>query len=484
MYAITQNNIDKFITPFQLDYALKKGLINFTPDNINMVKKRINNNFDFKEYFRILQKIISDGLKDHEKIYKLLHNSKFKKYLKDCTTGGSCFMELAKVAVNKMSFTQLNRFLTIMNDALPYVYPLFNSKKTRFSEIRGFIEVKFGSESEARLRSLKNMRVTDEEEKTNKKIAETKRLNNNRKKVVFDIQKDVLDIIQKYYNSSDWVEQAIALLLACGSRMYGLLVINEFDFIKGKPSWLRASDLAKKRGKTDDFADRPILVLDPATFIKKLDECRERLYKNIEDVTVKNRANKIILNNTIGKRINRKLAKIYGKRDINITSKVMRKLYGEASYQLVGYKYNDSYNLWVKETLGHSDIDTSFNYTTITFKNNNLNESNIDQKIHYQQQEFNTKLNILEQKIKECCSEKTENKLPTVENVEKHIIKETPKKKETPEDRKKRAFEAFDDLQKYGYQLTIRNLQPVMKKYNLSQKDARLVTEYKKINKL
>jgi len=163
--------------------------------------------------------------------------------------------------------------------------------------------------------------------------------------------------LKQIENSEKPYEMGVLLMAVSGSRPIDLFK-NTVEAVDNKN--VKFSNLSKKRGKTEFSVIRPLLLMDSSEFIKKLKQFKEYF------------ADKVIFEDEgrLSANIITGLSKIVKKRFPELmvdgqAGSMMRKLYAILSYEFLADKNKINFNVWIKNVLGHDDLNTSFSYSTI-----------------------------------------------------------------------------------------------------------------------
>jgi hypothetical protein len=250
-------------------------------------------------------------------------------------------------------------FLEMLQLAFPMLnvyYPNRASLSVKLSEIRKVIKANQPAEA---------YKKSTHDEFFNLPETERNELKTNYANKVIErnqdlIQIDPSQIMEKLATIKDSVkpyEQGVLLMVCSGMRPIELFknIVEPID-----TTYANFSNLAKKRGKTEFTVKRPILLLTTNEFITKLAQFKEYF------------ANKVIFeeNGRLSANIITHLNKYTRKIFPNIgeegqASSMLRKYYAVLSYEMFADKKKTNFNVWIKNVLGHDDLNTSFAYSTI-----------------------------------------------------------------------------------------------------------------------
>ena len=256
----------------------------------------------------------------------------------------------------------------------------YDGSKTRdvfYTKIRKPILEKYGKDSPEYIQTLDLMKITKEERtKLNKDYK--KKVKNANKNVKTYYSNDLMDIIEKTKNNDDWATRAVGLILASGCRAVELLDKNTFKIDpKRKDNWVIVGNIAKKReGKKDFVTIRPIIGYTAKEFIDAVNDFRKSISNKKIYMTEGNEKGQ--LNKSNSQLLSKRAKEIFN--DPEITSKTLRKLYGNMAHLLYGGDCN--LNIWLGSVLGHDedDFQTSFSYSTVKVVNGDNPEEKEEEK--------------------------------------------------------------------------------------------------------
>ena len=148
--------------------------------------------------------------------------------------------------------------------------------------------------------------------------------------------------------------------LSSGCRLIEILS-NEFNFEESKKEgYILQSDVAKNRTDEDRQVEKPILFMNVQNFLELMKIIRSRM-------THKEGDDNITLSNRYDKRVNTKVKKLGLEvgmpAEIN-SSHDLRRLYANYSHMKFAPP-NCSLQCWLAKVLGHTDLTSSANYSTV-----------------------------------------------------------------------------------------------------------------------
>lgn len=281
--------------------------------------------------------------------------------LKSKKQGSSAFMAYVLDNITDYDGAELYDILLELNTVIPKVFTNLNTRNKYMSNIRQVIADKYGMESEQYTKANDLMKINKQEKK---KLIEDYNVGlkeKGRKRKVFIVE-DIIKMINESINKEHYADQAIGLLLVGGMRPLELLSKNTYEPAE-TDGWIRISNLGKKRaGKQGDIAVRPLIQMSPEEFIKRVTDLRE---------LAKTQAKKVLsddgseLSKSVANALNDHLRKYKSFEEESVS--VLRKIYGNLSYELFANKLEYSLNTWLSDVLGHdkADIATASAYATV-----------------------------------------------------------------------------------------------------------------------
>lgn len=267
-----------------------------------------------------------------------------------------------------------------------HYYPLLTTKKQKLSEIRKIIE-RNQSKNAYRLSkhdkyfNLNYNQRADLLDKYNQDIEKK-----NKNKIQID-EGEILSSMRTLILSKNPYDRAISLLLASGCRPVELFYLNKFHLIKDKPSYLRITNIAKKRSGQVNEVERPIVMFSATAFkglVKRLrDDFKGKIVYDENNNKFASDKNK-----TLNDRIRKKLPWITSTGVSNISS-LLRKIYGSLAFARYADPKKENKNTFLSNILSHNSLQTSFSYSII----------NLHNKDELKESQLQTKMNILEKQM-------------------------------------------------------------------------------------
>lgn len=259
--------------------------------------------------------------------------------------------------------------LPIWYSVLKSIYPNLNTLSMKLSNVRKWIKENQLPDVYEKSTQSKYFNLSKEQrmEKIDKYKAYVRERNMDKIQVSLEA---MLDRQQELLLSTNVYDIVLACMMASGTRPVEIFDKNQFEQIDEKPSWIRVLNIAKKRDTQDNHqTTRPVIGLTPQAFISLVNIIRN----TFKDKVV------ISTNGTLASDKNTTLNKRFAFRFpefANETNKssLLRKIYGNMSYELHADRTKINLNTWLSSVLGHDvkDLSTSFSYSfvNITKKQN------------------------------------------------------------------------------------------------------------------
>ena len=297
-----------------------------------------------------------------EKVVKLTKKEYDNINISNKATAPSIFTNVIVNNILKLNKTETKLSLSLICKLGLAFYDLPKCRDVFYTKIRKPILEKYGKDSPEYIQTLDLMKITKKERtKLNKDY--NKKVKNANENVKTYYSNHLMDIIEKTKNNDDWATRAISLILASGTRAVELLDKNTFKIDpKRKDNWVIVGNIAKKREDKKDFVtSRPIIGYTAKEFIDAIADFRKSISNRKIYMTEGNEKGQ--LNKSNSQLIGKRAKEIFN--DPKITSKSLRKLYGNLSHVLYGGDCN--LNIWLGSILSHDEYDfqTSFSYSTV-----------------------------------------------------------------------------------------------------------------------
>jgi integrase len=201
--------------------------------------------------------------------------------------------------------------------------------------------------------------MTSEEKKTRQSDAQEKVIKSNENQIEITVAQLKLFTDKLHTTKFKIIPSIIMAQIASGCRLIEILN-KEFEFTESKKeNYIIQSDVAKNR--TDARAvEKPVLFITPTAFLSLIKEIRLNLTNKPDDTNIK-------LSNRYGKRVNALVVKIAGEVGMPLeisSSHDMRRIYANYSY-ILHAKRNVSLQIWIAQILGHGDLTSTANYSTL-----------------------------------------------------------------------------------------------------------------------
>ena len=267
---------------------------------------------------------------------------------------------------NQANLAKFKRLFGLLQPFLELFYPNRRSLATYAVEWRKPIKEKYGTKSEVYKQSIYILGISQEEsikmkEDYKESVREKVR---GRGEPQFTMQQ-VYDAIDLTANSTDPIDNIIAIMLACGSRMVEVLKISDYSVPKSSSSsedvkveQIKIYKLAKLRGANDDETAEGI---DYVTVIRPLLRISaDQLVGLVENVRSAYDF-QAMSNKTATQKVNAAVNKVMKTLfSIPITGHKCRYLWASLAWQLYGKSVPQAE--WVREMYRHASADTTLAY--------------------------------------------------------------------------------------------------------------------------
>jgi hypothetical protein len=202
--------------------------------------------------------------------------------------------------------------------------------------------------------------MTSDEKKTRQTEAQEKVVKSNENQIEITVEQ-LKQFTNKLIQPKFKIILAIIMAqIASGCRLIEILS-KEFEFTESKKdAYIIQNNVAKNRSDDAREVEKPILFIEVSVFLKIMQFIRAKM-------TVKEGDTNIQLSNRYGKRVNAKIVQLVeevGMPPEITSSHDMRRIYANYSYILYG-KRNQSLQSWIMAVLGHGDLTSTANYSTI-----------------------------------------------------------------------------------------------------------------------
>lgn len=265
-----------------------------------------------------------------------------------------------QLTVNKKSFKKFTHLIELLNHYVNNTVPNLNTKVMLQSYVRKLVKDVYGADSKHYAYLKDGFSMTSDEKKVRAADAQEKVIQNNENQIEITVAQ--LNIFTEKLNTTKFkiIPSIIKAQIACGGRLIEILS-KEFEFTDSKKDgYIIQNNVAKNRSDDDREVEKPVLFITPTEFLGLISLIRSKL-------TTKDGDNNIKLSNRYGKRVNAsivKLAEEVGMPPEITSSHDMRRIYGNYSY-LLHAKKNQSLQSWLMAVLGHGDLTSTANYSTI-----------------------------------------------------------------------------------------------------------------------
>lgn len=236
------------------------------------------------------------------------------------------------------------------------LYPLENTSEAIFTQFRKPIRDKYGDSSEIYKQSIYKMGVSKErsiqrKEEYQNKVME-KGLNRQDLKPFYD--DEIYNAIDQGSNSTNPIENIIAVMLTTGSRLIEVLKVSTFNETD-KPNFIKITGIAKdkaRKGYENKVIIRPLIRLTAKEIVELVKKIRDQLNVAGDNNAVSDRYNS---------QVNRIVKKIFP--DQSPTSHKLRYIAANMAYILYGK--GGTANIYIQGFLGHESGETSRTYQSI-----------------------------------------------------------------------------------------------------------------------
>ena len=284
------------------------------------------------------------------------------KFDSDKTTPTAVVKDLlpTQFEVNKKSYKKFTNLIDLLNFYVNKTVPNLNTKVMLQSYVRKLVKDTYSADSKHYLYLKDGFSMTLEEKKTRQSDAQDKVVSSNENQIEITVAQ--LKLFTDKLNTTKFkiIPSIILAQIACGGRLIEILS-SEFEFLESKKdAYIIQNNVAKNKTDAERPVDKPILFITTTEFLSLICLIRSKLTVKPDDDNIK-------LSNRYGKRVNALVVKIAtecGMPPEITSSHDLRKIYANFSYILYAKK-NQSLQIWLKSVLGHSDLNSSFNYSTI-----------------------------------------------------------------------------------------------------------------------
>ena len=290
--------------------------------------------------------------------YKENSNTKFDS---DKKTTTAVVKELLpqQFTANKKNYQKFTQLIDLLNFYVNSTVPKLNTKVVLQSYVRKLVKDTYGADSKHYLFLRDGFSMTSDEKKTRQSESQDKVVQNNENQIeitVAQLKQFTGKLVQPKFKI---IQSIILAQIACGSRLIEILS-SEFEFTESKQDgYIIQNNVAKNRSDDDRPVNKPILFIKPTAFLALISLIRSRLTVKPDDDNIK-------LSNRYGKRVNAKIKQFSD--EVGMTgitsSHDMRRIYANYSY-ILHAKKAQSLQSWLMSVLGHADMNSTANYSTI-----------------------------------------------------------------------------------------------------------------------
>jgi integrase len=273
------------------------------------------------------------------------------------------------------------------------LYPNENTSEGVFTEFRKPLRQKYGDKSEIYIQSTHKLGVSRErsiqrKEDYKAKVA-SKGLMRRQQTPFYD--DEIYSVIDKAIDSTNPLEQAIAVMLCTGSRGIEVLKVSTYNETD-QEGFIKVKGIAKDRGNrgyANKVLIRPVIRCSAKQIVDAVKQLRSKLDVTGENDKVSDRYNS---------QINKLVKKFFPKQQP--TSHKMRYISSNLAYLLFGEGGTE--NTYIQNYLGHEEGNTSRTYQSINVKLRNRIDTPSELEAKISELEHDSKQNKEEHtKIKE-----------------------------------------------------------------------------------
>ena len=265
-------------------------------------------------------------------------------------------------------------------------YPLPKTLKQNLSSVRSVLKANQSAEAYRKSKHSDTFNLSLEARDKITHAYKRQVLKKNSDKIQID-EKKIYEKIQELIQSDNVYDRALSLMLCLGTRPIELFSKNTFTKIKGRDSWIKVGNLAKKREGQKSFTERPVLFFSVKFILKEVGKFRA----HFEGKIVINSNGRLASDKNAS--LNQRalihfpwISKIYQK------SSALRKVYASLAYKNFADKSKQNFNTFISRILGHDDLDlsTSFSYSYLNVCDPNKNSNT----------QLNSEMNELREQVK------------------------------------------------------------------------------------
>lgn len=252
----------------------------------------------------------------------------------------------------------------VLNDVLPRIA---NDSviQSVFLNVRNAIKARFPDEDPVITKAYNVMRFDQTKWKANREAYKAKIYEQNADKKQIPINK-VSEVVELTKRSDNLFDLAVGLEIVCGSRIGEILSYGNFTEAKQDGYVVQTGILKQRENTPRENITKPIILVTRAEFFEMLRKLRGKVSLDIERIHGGTMTH-YELSQKYNQQINNRAKSLFN--DEDVTSHMLRKIYGHLSYQLFGDRERISEARWLSEILGHSpnSIEVAASYSTIGF---------------------------------------------------------------------------------------------------------------------
>jgi hypothetical protein len=245
-----------------------------------------------------------------------------------------------------------------------------------YKNIRKPIIELYGKDSDIYKKSITNMKFDQVKWKTNNADYNKAVADKNSNRIQFsdiDIYKIMNDI--KNNPKQDFINLSIAAQLSSGSRINEILTMASYKPLKDRDNYVEQIGISKQNHKEESkqrkHIIKPILHYSVSEFLDMIDKIREQQKIPIKKIKEGSLTHDAYSRSQNGK-INARIKKMFN--DKNMTSHMLRKIYGNMSYNIFGNKNKTSLISHLSDVLGHQEksLNVAMAYNTVKITTSKL----------------------------------------------------------------------------------------------------------------
>lgn len=284
---------------------------------------------------------------DTEKAIEKAYSVKNKTFFSNSRNAGSILMKLWHDFIKGKSAEEIAAEYPHVQRILISLYKNINSLHKNSIEWRKPIAAAFGKYSEVYRKAIYELGISKEEslERRESYQREVRERLKTRQETIEEGR--IYEIIDYCYQSAEFFENIIAIMLATGSRLVEVLKISKFMPIPEEPQKIHIFGMAK--GQNDKNVIRPLIRLNSEQILDLITHIRRQ--KNFADMSEEEASSAACAG------VNGIIRKIIGS---EYTSHKLRYIWASLAWELYGG--NSPQQEWVRSMFMHESADTTTTY--------------------------------------------------------------------------------------------------------------------------